>query len=945
MGVHARRAARRTTPLVAAAAGIGTVAAMLASPTAAHAAGLVLDPSYGGRDDGIAIAGAISGNAAGLIPTRGVDAVDDGTERVVLGQEGTGQRRVTLTRFVTAGDDLDDTWGLDGQVLVTVPSGTTVSRLLLDSANTAFYVIGTNSAGLVVLKLSSTTGAPVGGFAGAPISPTAFGLAGSAPLNIVDAELQTTSGDDGLVIGINSVSAGGARTARVVRILENGGLDTTNFGGTSGYFVVPSATSLGGIAVRPSTATNPGNVVGTYQAPSATFGVLAADPGETSGDSGVFEIDDAGVLETAFDADGISDAFETNFAEDTSPTGGTTKQRWTDEVLGDLIPSGAIGDSVLVTGRTGGSTFVASLDAAGALDDSGFGRLGGTGTVATGGGGVTTWSTPCSGSRSHITATTNYVYVANRCSDEKIELSRIYPTGILDTDFNSGSSVWKADSPVTGAAVTVVNPATDILRFGTAGPNGADAASVQVRTAVGPISATVTPTSSTTVVAGAAVTLVASATGGVPTPTFRWERRGLPGVPGNSTLPYVTVQNSPKETISGSNGRSLRIMTSGDMDGWEYRAVAINPAGAAAASPVALTILGIAPTITRQPENQTGAIGHSVTFTAEASGDPTPEWSWQWQAPGSQIWNDITNGPNIEGANTPRLTVRNLTKEQSGTRYRAIATNEADSVFTNGLATLTVGVGSEPEEPGEKKAVWADYDADGESDVATFRPSDGSFNWPGQQEKFGKAGDKPVVGNFDDDAEFDMAVFSGGTWKVEGEAPVSHGRSSDTPVSGDFDGDEETDLTVFRPSNGTWYVKDGATVPYGTNGDIPVPADYDGDGDDEFAVFRPSNGTWYIKGVGNYKYGTRGDIPVRGDFDGDESDDIAVYRPSNGTWYFQGGSNLRFGRGTDTPFAGDFDGDGTTDVGVFRGSNAMWYFANGDDDIQFGKNGDQPLPR
>jgi len=933
MGVHARRAARRTTPLVAAAAGIGTVAAMLASPTAAHAAGLVLDPAYGGRDDGIAIAGAISGNAAGLIPTRGVDAVDVGTARVVLGQEGSGQRRVTLTRFNAAGDDLDDAWGLDGQVLVAVPSGTTVSHLLHDSTGHFLWVLGTNSGGLVVIKLDAVTGGPASGFNAAPIPPTAFGLAGTAPLNVVDTDLHTLGGDAGIVVGINSVSGGGTRTARVARIAAAGGLDTANFG-TAGQFVVPNATSLGGIAVRPTGAANVGGVVGTFQAPSATFGVLAADPAETSGDSGVFELQPGGAPLGSFGTGGISDVIEA-YAEATSPTGTTAKPRWTDEVLGDLMPSGSNADDLTVTGRTGGSTFVANLTVTGALNTAGFGRLGGTTPVATGGGGVTVWSSPCSGGRPRVASTNTYLYVSNLCEDNRIELSRVYPNGIPDTDFNGGSAVWKADGPVTGRALTVVDPALDVLRFGTAGPNGADAASAQLRTAVGPSAATVTATSPTTVVAGAAVTLVASSTGGVPTPMFRWERRGVPGTHSNPSLPWVTVQNSPRETISGSNGRSLRIMTGGEMDGWEYRAVAVNPAGTANATPVLLTVLGIAPQITRQPENQTGAIGGSATFTAEATGDPAPQWSWQWQAPGSQIWNDITNGPNVEGANSPRLTVRNLTREQSGTRYRAIATNEADSVFTNGLATLTVGVGpanpdgpDEPDEPDEDDApVWGDYNGDGRTDIASFR--DGQFWWSGSDspDRFGRAGDRLIVGNFDDDPAADKAVVRGNTWITDGNPNRSFGRTSDVPVSGDFDGDGQTDIAVWRPSNGTWYVQGGDTQSWGVAGDIPVPADYDGDGSDEFAVWRPSNGTWYVFGVGRSAHGRSTDLPIRGDFDGDGQADMTVYRPSNSTWYTKDGRTVTHGTRGDTPLTGDFNGDGQSDYAVYRSSNSTWYIS------------------
>jgi TIG domain/Immunoglobulin I-set domain len=84
--------------------------------------------------------------------------------------------------------------------------------------------------------------------------------------------------------------------------------------------------------------------------------------------------------------------------------------------------------------------------------------------------------------------------------------------------------------------------------------------------------------------------------------------------------------------------------------------------------------------------------GEGATFTAAASGIPTPSVQWQVSTNGSTYANDTTDAGNTTGT----LTVASTTTALSGRSYRAVFTSSSGSA-TTAAATLTVN--AKPEAP------------------------------------------------------------------------------------------------------------------------------------------------------------------------------------------------------------------------------------------------------
>jgi hypothetical protein len=207
--------------------------------------------------------------------------------------------------------------------------------------------------------------------------------------------------------------------------------------------------------------------------------------------------------------------------------------------------------------------------------------------------------------------------------------------------------------------------------------------------------------------------------------------------------------------------------------------------------------------------------------------------------------------------------------------------------------------------------VTGDWNRDGVDEIGVFRPGTGQWfldlngndRLDGKRTdghyRFGTKNDLPVTGAWNKKGVAKIGVFRPGTgeWFLDlnnnhrwdgssVDGVYKFGRPGDLPVTGDWNNDGVADIGVFRPGTGEWFLDlngnrkwDGGTVDglykFGRNGDLPVTGDWNDDGVTEIGVFRPSTGEWRLDLNGNdqwdggtidglYKFGASGDLPISG---------------------------------------------------------------------------------
>ena len=235
---------------------------------------------------------------------------------------------------------------------------------------------------------------------------------------------------------------------------------------------------------------------------------------------------------------------------------------------------------------------------------------------------------------------------------------------------NGGTSFADIDGATSTSYTTpTLTPADDANQYhavftNSAGTDTTTAATLTVHFA--PIIAT-SPTTQT-VAAGTTATLTAAASGD-PTPTVRWQLSTNGGalftdITGATSTTYITP-----------------TLAAGD-DGRQYRAAFTNSEGSTPTSAATITVT-FGPSITTEPVSQASSVGGTATFTAAASGNPTPTVQWQ------KSTNSGASFADISGATSTSYTTPTLAAADDGNRYRAVFTNSTDATPTS-AATLTV---------------------------------------------------------------------------------------------------------------------------------------------------------------------------------------------------------------------------------------------------------------
>jgi Immunoglobulin domain len=163
------------------------------------------------------------------------------------------------------------------------------------------------------------------------------------------------------------------------------------------------------------------------------------------------------------------------------------------------------------------------------------------------------------------------------------------------------------------------------------------------------------------VVAGSSVTFTADSGGGTITPTsYQWRKMSVSG---------VNFAN-----IAGATGASYTISSVKSSDAGTYTVIGTYAGGSAFnAAYIVLTVTAAtgAPAFTVQPRDQSARVASPVTFTAAASGSPTPTYQWK------------KNGVLISGATGASYTISSVKSSDAGT-YTVMATNSHGRVTSAG---------------------------------------------------------------------------------------------------------------------------------------------------------------------------------------------------------------------------------------------------------------------
>jgi hypothetical protein len=173
-----------------------------------------------------------------------------------------------------------------------------------------------------------------------------------------------------------------------------------------------------------------------------------------------------------------------------------------------------------------------------------------------------------------------------------------------------------------------------------------------------PISATVT--------SGTTATFTSVATG-TPTPTVQW---------------LVSTNGGASFTaVAGATSTTLNIITTASQNGNVYEAAFTNSVSSITSTAATLTV-NSAPVITENPTNVSASVGNLATFTAAATGQPTPTVQWMVSVNGGTTFSPVVGATSTTFSFT-------TSAGMSANVYEAVFTNAAGSTTTT-TALLTI---------------------------------------------------------------------------------------------------------------------------------------------------------------------------------------------------------------------------------------------------------------
>jgi hypothetical protein len=312
---------------------------------------------------------------------------------------------------------------------------------------------------------------------------------------------------------------------------------------------------------------------------------------------------------------------------------------------------------------------------------------------------------------------------------------------ITGANFTGATSVTVGGTPVSSFTVNSSTSITATVGSGTTGlisvvtPTGAATSSSVLTITPQPSTPTITPSGSVTICQGQSVTLTSSAASSYvwsngqqmqsitvsPTQTTSYTVTVGSGnctatsqavtVVVNSSLPTpaitpsgsvticqgesVTLTSSSASSYVWSNGQQTQSITVTPTQTTSYT-VTVGSGNCTATSQAITVVVGAAPVVTNQPQNQLSSLGQTAQFVATTS---TPSVNYQWQSDVGLGFQNLSNAGQYSGVNTNTLLVSSITTNNDNQAFRCVISAGGCSINSNSamLSVCSLGITSQPQ--------------------------------------------------------------------------------------------------------------------------------------------------------------------------------------------------------------------------------------------------------